>query len=238
MVIQGGNQGFNENQSQMKNQSTESNKFYSISLDKVKIFWMCILSILVLTFVFVFGYWTSQHNVNHYQSAMTEVESTEKVDQEPERSTSDEVAEVLKEDKSSREKLTVDVEKSEVSEQKVKNQDLTKNLIEEDFKDDVKKENITEEKSLPSRNQVKKVVKSVGTKKYIIQLACFKNRNRAMSLRSELLGKGFGGYVVQSGRIFKVRVGNFENYNNAANTLGKVMRRFRIKDAYIFKKRV
>jgi cell division protein FtsN len=198
---------------------------YILELDKAKIFWSFILTLLVLTFVFVFGYWTGQYQNNQFTSIAKNVDSPEKLSLE-----SQEINEILGEEKeevpviTGQEKTTealkddIIVEKKQAHEQTVT----------------VEKKEQTVTRTAPSRE--KKTVHR-GEKKYAIQLASFKEQDKALHLREQLLGKGYGGYVIKQGTMYKVRVGNFYEYNRAANTLSKVMRVFGINDAYIFKLR-
>ena len=78
--------------------------------------------------------------------------------------------------------------------------------------------NITKEKVEKEPSQRKPVVEKTtkkvqesknapvvkGEKKYAIQLASFKEENKALKLREQLLGKGFGGYVVRIGNFYRL----------------------------------
>ncbi len=241
MMLQDGNGGMDSNQGAGA-PGEQKNKFM-LALDKVKIFWMVVLSILVLTFVFVFGYWTGQHNASEYKRLATHIEDVGKVANNDSGNSDHELDLDLKE-----EKVAFD-ENKDNDLLETKKEDLTDDLLEADdaVREDkvvhkrenrrVRKEKNQRRESVRKSRAESRVVHKRGSKKYIIQLASFSNKKRAMQLRRELLGKGFGGYIIKKGRMYKVRVGNFVSYGKAANTLGKVMRKFRIRDAYIFTKK-
>ena len=205
---------------------------YMLNLDRVKIFWIFVLTILVLTFVFVFGYWTGQHNINEFAALAKEMQPIrEAVDKKSGEEFSSLLAEEREPKAESMEK-TLDKDKSE--EQSLKNDIL--DLEEKSVRVEAKKERMATETPRESKRRDNTQAKSSDDKgkKYIIQLATFTNEKRAVKMRESLLGKGFGGYVVRSGNQYIVRVGKFSEYQLAANTLGEVMRKFRIRDAYIY----
>mgnify|MGYP000973866987 CR=1 FL=1 len=72
MMIQDNQQsGFNQGPGK---ESLAPKASYMLNLDRVKIFWIFVLTILVLTFVFVFGYWTGQHNINEFAALAKEMQ--------------------------------------------------------------------------------------------------------------------------------------------------------------------
>lgn len=210
---------------------------YVLELDKAKMFWTFILSILVLTFVFVFGYWTGQNNAKEYVKITSDMRKPVQL------------AKGNEETKDLFEEETDHHSTQKNESEKTTKQSLPDDKLEQELSNDSKKEShksvakihkkssatvtVKAKKSPSHTKSVAKITKS-GSKKYAIQLASFTNEKRAKTLREELLGKGFGGYVIKQGRVYRVRVGNFYTYQNAATILAKVMKRFRIKDAYIF----
>ena len=206
---------------------------YPFELDRVKVFWIFILTILVLTFVFVFGYWTGQHNSTEFSTFAKEVNSPKDLSSE-----NSEIKELLGDDST---KKTPQINEKE----KAVNQDLKQNLklgIAEEKKTQPEKEAVDEESETTKKNKKQSLSKTKKTqlkaeakgRKYVIQFASFKEKDKANKLKEKIIESGMKAYVVKDGTVYKVRIGNFENYDKAAHSLSKAMKDFKVKDAYIF----
>lgn len=220
-MLQEENHGFNT--SSHKN---NAKSHYVLEMDKAKVFWVVVLSLLALTFVFVFGYWTGQNNIKEYTALAKEVASPQSLSLNQ-----NDISAILEEETTT---FVTKEENLETQKKAVQDTAFNTSSVPNITKERVENKPVVE-KTTKKVQQTKKTSVVTKGRKYAIQLASFKEENKALKLREQLLGKGFGGYVVRIGNFYRVRVGNFTDYNKAANVLSTVMRQFRISDAYIFR---
>jgi len=225
MVLNQGNQNLGANNTQKNVGGKVSN--YTFELDRMKVFWIFILTLLVLTFVFIFGYWTGQQTSSEYSTFAKEVGTPKELSSE-----NSEIRELLGESSKDSHKTTVNIEKENLG-----NTDLKEGLAANTKKTEIETEDQEEtvKKSSPTKKSSKTKKVAVDNKrKYIIQFASFKEKNKAVNLRNKIKDSGMKAYITKEGNVYKVRIGNFEDYDKAAHTLSKAMKDFKVKDAYIF----
>ncbi|HCL57366.1 MAG TPA: hypothetical protein DHW82_10220 [Spirochaetia bacterium] len=202
-----------------------------ISMDKGKIFWVFVIGILVLSFVFVFGYWIGQNNAKDFSSLAKNVNSSKSLSLENE-----EIKEILSEDKQDNQ-VVLNKETSDnktISAEELFNKEGSVEKPKTNLTH-FEKETVNSKQTTVSKNNTgKKQNLAKGSKKYAIQLASFTSEAKASALKEQLLAMGLKGFVTKDGKIYKVRIGNYDSYNQATAVLSKVINKFKINDAFIF----
>ena len=214
---------------------------YVIEFTRSRIFWSVVIGILILTFIFTFGYWTGTYN--------SKVVKTESLVGSKEDSLLKDIVDVEKKDSSNildakkgeaNKEVSIDlsdVKKNDNQENIVSKQDSLSGLSQDKTSisgnktlKDVKKEKvINKTKSIEDKKNMPK------KGKFSIQLASFNSKSKALSLKEKLAKDGHKPYIIHSGNLYKVRIGDYSNYNEAANALSNLMKNLKIKDAYIIK---
>ncbi|HOJ49411.1 MAG TPA: SPOR domain-containing protein [Spirochaetota bacterium] len=219
---------------------------YVIEFTKSRILWSIVIALLILTFIFTFGYWTGSYNtrVDKKLNDISLVGSKDDIMKDMiEIEKNDESAKLQKnESKANNDKSNLFAVNTE-SENSIKDSktDVKQKIGSTESLSKVESQRVNLKK-VNDINQGKKSVinksnsvKKTDNKKFFIQFASFNSKDKAIKLKENLHNKGYNASIVQSGGLYKVRIGGFSDYNSAANTVSKVMQEFKVKDAYIIK---